>query len=100
MIVMFDLRGWERMVQTEISFNEILSEFPPVDLRISHMVRIVIPGRTAKFCSKRNVEQQTHLLFETFYKHADFFAQSGRRSGLSVCPGEHRNSCPFDAEFF
>ena len=61
---------------------------------------IVISGGATKFGCKRNIEQQTHLLFQTFHKNTYFLTQTRWRSWLSVGSGQHGDIAPFDAQLF
>ena len=70
--------------QSQFFCNKPIAELFPVILRISHVMRIVVSGSTAKLSGKRTCFQHSQLTFETVNKYHHFFTQTGRRSRLTV----------------
>ena len=94
-IIVRNLRCIFFAFQSQFFCNKPIAELFPVILRISHVMRIVVSGSTAKLSGKRTCFQHSQLTFETVNKYHHFFTQTGRRSRLTVSFGKHRNVSPF-----
>ena len=81
-------------LQAKFLGNELVAERFPVILRISHMMSIVITSGTTELCCQRTSFQCCQLPFQAVDKDHHFLSQTGRRSRLSMCLGEHRDSRP------
>src|SRR5690606_19377236 len=88
-IVMFDLRSELLALESERTFNELVTQFHPVLLRESDMMGVEVTRCSAKFGRKRYLNQQVHLVLYPFDENRQLLAQAGWAGGLSMRTGQH-----------
>ena len=77
-IIIRNLRSIFFTFQAQFFSNKPVTKCFPVELRISHMMRIVISGSTTELGSKRTRLQSSQLAFKTIYKYHHLFPQASR----------------------
>ena len=82
-------------LQSQLISHKIIAERLPIVTGVGHMMGIVIPRRSAELGCNGARFKHLQLAFQTIDKYHNFFPQTGRRSRLSVCLGQHGHVVPF-----
>ena len=94
-IVIGNLSSIFLTLQPQLFGYETISERFPVDVGISHMMRIIVSGSTTELCRYRTSLQHSQLTFQAVSEYFNLFSQPRRRSRLTVSLCQHGDVFPF-----
>ena len=81
-------------LHAELLFCEAVAESLPVELRICHVMSVVVARSATELHRHLACLQLVELFCKTIYEHHDFLTKSCRRRRLTVCLCKHRYVLP------